>query len=112
MKETISVRVHVKLSDIEDLLYSCATGSNYWSNNADQLGYESFVKEAFEKSVWIADSEEDKLHTFNLKKIKKGLTIMAKKEPKHFADFMSENSDEVTADVFLQCCLFGQVIYG
>ena len=46
------------------------------------------------------------------KKIKRGLTVMAKKERKHFVDFLNEDYDETTADVFLQCCLFGEVIYG
>jgi len=38
--------------------------------------------------------------------------VMAKKEPRHFADFLKEDYDETTGDVFLQCCLFGEVIYG
>jgi hypothetical protein len=44
--------------------------------------------------------------------IESGLQVMADKYPKHFADFMSEEDDCVTADVFLQCCLFGDIIYG
>jgi hypothetical protein len=48
----------------------------------------------------------------NLQSITKGLQIMANKEPRHFADFMQENDDADTGDVFLQCCLFKEVIYG
>jgi hypothetical protein len=44
--------------------------------------------------------------------ILEGLRIMAEKEPRHFADFMTENDDADTGDVFLQCCLYGEVIYG
>ena len=37
---------------------------------------------------------------------------MAKKFPKCFADFLTENDDAETADVLLQCALFGEVRYG
>jgi hypothetical protein len=40
------------------------------------------------------------------------LALMAEKEPRHFGDFMGENDDATTSDVFLQLCLFGEVVYG
>jgi hypothetical protein len=36
---------------------------------------------------------------------------MAVECPRHFADFLNEKADAVTGDAFLQCCLFGEVIY-
>ena len=42
----------------------------------------------------------------------KGLGTMARRYPRHFADWMGEQDDAETGDVFLQCCLFGEVIYG
>lgn len=44
--------------------------------------------------------------------IASGLAIMREKYPKHFGDFVAENDDAITGDVFLQCCLFGEVVYG
>ena len=41
-----------------------------------------------------------------------GLAIMAEKAPKHFADLMNENDDAVTHDVFVQCCVLGDIVYG
>lgn len=41
-----------------------------------------------------------------------GLQTMGEKYPQHFATFMQENDDAETADVFLQCCLFGEIIFG
>lgn len=113
-KLTVSVRMHIKLEDIENLLYSTVTGSRYWCGNIGELGYERNVKQVLggEKDYILFDDEEDHVsHFLNLKKIKKGLAVMAKKETSHFADFIQENADENTADVFLQCCLFGKVIY-
>ena len=114
MKNTISIRSHIKLDDIAGLLDSASRGSEYWCEN--KLGYESETDIALEKTsvglctLW--DTEEENAHILNLKKIKEGLTAMAKKEPKHFADFIAEDYDQTTGDVFLQCCLFGKVIYG
>lgn len=44
--------------------------------------------------------------------IKRGLKTMFEKFPRHWSDFRSGQSDAITADVFLQCCLFGNVVYG
>jgi hypothetical protein len=41
-----------------------------------------------------------------------GLRRMAGKYPVHFKNFVEENDDAETADVFLQCCCFGEVIFG
>jgi hypothetical protein len=48
----------------------------------------------------------------DLKSIAQGLDSLATKYPRHFADLVNENPDAITADVLLQCCLFGELIYG
>lgn len=66
--------------------------------------------------VILKDKEESGLNaeTFALDRssLETGLQTMANKFPYHFGLFMDENDDAETADVFLQCCLFGEVIYG
>lgn len=52
------------------------------------------------------------IHIINLETITKGLQVMATKFPKHFADIVAETDDASTADVFLQCMVFGDVLYG
>jgi hypothetical protein len=47
----------------------------------------------------------------DLKSIRRGLEDLATKYPRHFADLVNENTDAITADVLLQCCLFGELIY-
>jgi hypothetical protein len=47
----------------------------------------------------------------DLKSIGRGLEVLATKYPRHFADLINENTDAITADVLLQCCLFGELIY-
>lgn len=45
-------------------------------------------------------------------KLIKGIEVMAEKYPRHFADFMAEDDDAITGDVYLQCALFGEIIFG
>lgn len=56
-----------------------------------------------------ADAE---LWTLNRESMIKGLTIMAQKYPRHFANFIDENDDAETADVFIQCSVMGDIVYG
>lgn len=41
-----------------------------------------------------------------------GLSVMAAKCPRHFGDLLAENDDAITHDVFIQCVLFGDIVYG
>lgn len=115
-KLTIAVRTHISLDDIKDLLDSASRGSDYWSGN-NELGFDSVAEKALtDTGVEIQDFEggddvNPKIYVLNIKKIKRGLTVMAKKEPNHFADFIKGDYDMITGDVFLQCCLFGEVLY-
>lgn len=48
----------------------------------------------------------------DLDAIKYGLERMALTAPRHFANIGTTMEDADTSDVFLQCCLFGEVIFG
>jgi CBS domain-containing protein len=41
-----------------------------------------------------------------------GLQTMADNYPNHWHDFINDNEDAATSDVFLQCCLYGEAIFG
>jgi len=45
--------------------------------------------------------------------IQRGLVLMpAHQPPRHWVNFIDENGDPETADVFLQLCLLGEIVYG
>jgi hypothetical protein len=44
--------------------------------------------------------------------IRRGIKILAEKYPKNFAAILGGNDDAGDADAFLQCCAFGEVVYG
>lgn len=42
----------------------------------------------------------------------RGLNVMARLYPRHFADFVNDHYDVITGDVFIQCALLGEIVYG
>jgi hypothetical protein len=57
------------------------------------------------------DNDEQKEFTVGPADLKRGLKVMAEKYPKHFRDIIEENDDANTADIFLQCVIFGEEVY-
>lgn len=107
----ISVRHYFDVEDIKGLLDSASHGSSYWASSG--LEYECETEKALTPTgSKLYDHEGEQNLVLTLGKIKKGLRIFAKEHPSHFSDFLRENYDMTTGDMFLQCCLFGEVIYG
>lgn len=121
------MKVEIKITDeqFKDLL-CCAFegGSNYWIEKCEthrptpsqvEYWHESAV---YGGTLTVIVSEEEPIEGAGLvyeldrAKLESGAQIMAEKYPKHFGDWMNENSDAETGDVFLQCCLFGETIFG
>jgi len=129
-KFAVTTAVQIDSDKIAELLCSAFEGgSGYWS----EIGGYNVPKE-----VWLwgdgsnifkyiqyplskggavivletGDGDVSKEHVLDLAAIKRGLQTMANKEPRHFANFLAGNGDADTGDVFLQCCLLGEVVYG
>jgi hypothetical protein len=62
-------------------------------------------------AVILKDIETNKHYPIDLDTIANGLQVMANKFPNHFIDIIMENDDATTADIFIQCICFGDVIY-
>jgi hypothetical protein len=63
-------------------------------------------------SIKLLDTYENKKYVLNRAAIQRRIEAMAKKHPYQFGLFVEDEGDAITADVFLQCCLFGEEIYG
>lgn len=62
-----------------------------------------------------ADPENDeqlKAFTLNREKMESGFQAMCLKYPFRLSNVLAENTDAEDGDVFLQFCLFGELIYG
>ena len=55
---------------------------------------------------------EDRNYIFDIISVKTGLSLMANKFTSDFDDLISNNGDAATADVFMQCALLADVVYG
>jgi hypothetical protein len=63
--------------------------------------------------VVIVDHEEDdKEYILDRAALHRGVKAMSEKFPEHWADFINENDDAITGDIFVQCCVFGDTVYG
>lgn len=114
----VSVNMTFTQQRITDMLI-CAFegGSNYWYQIINRSHPKTNVYECpfLEKGyLLIVDKNEKECDGWllNRETIQSGLQTMANDYPKHFADFMNENDDADTGDVFLQCCLLGEVRFG
>lgn len=127
--EHITVTLNFSCQLISSLLCSAfeSGGINYWARIAEvkspaKLFFRSDKEQTYPHLdyplnpggyVLIEDTEADKptKYKIDLESIQKGLQIMAEKYPKHFADIQREDFDMNTADVFIQCCCFGETLY-
>lgn len=116
----VTVMTKVDEQRIRDLLCNAIEGgSNYWCASMDRMGGITKAQAEYRQDVpfveggWLeVVDEEGKAHRLDRAAIDKGMTIFAEKYPRHFADMMNENDDATTGDVFLQCCIFGEAVYG
>jgi hypothetical protein len=127
--ENFKVVTELPIAKVADLL-CCAFegGSNYWYvitefHPPKKLTFRTDDKRLFchidyplneGGYVMVRSLEEAVFNTYklDLAAIQRGLQVMADKFSLHYADALNEDGDAVTGDVFLQCCIFGDVIYG
>lgn len=130
MTDDIKVMVPVPITGqmVSDLLITAFEGgANYWI--IDISLFDLDVKRTASltdhpvqnlSTIKIVESVDgsSENHTLNMPSmenslsLENGLKVMAEKYPRHFANVISDDADAETADVFLQCCLFGEVRYG
>lgn len=56
--------------------------------------------------------EDTETYILDLASIEKGLEILQERYPHYWRDIEDENADAYTGDAFLQCALFGELVYG
>jgi hypothetical protein len=75
-----------------------------------------YLRAPFNKDGYVQfiDEEADSEETYKLDRpaLERGLQVMADKHPASFGRFMNDDYDSTTGDIFIQCCLFGEMKYG
>ena len=96
-------------------------GSNYWYSITEYINPTN-EKVEFKCSelpllkdcgVMIGDLEDEdaKPILLNREALVKGLKVLEEKYVWHLNNFLDESDDAETSDAFLQCCLFGEIVY-
>jgi len=125
---TVTVETPITTERVTDLLCNAFEGgSNYWMHWDLASSYKmmlaqqeqpaaQFPQYDFDHPHWrlsvIVTEEENCRYDLTRDRLVKGLSLFSEKGGYHFKDFLQENDDAMTADVFLQLCLFGNVVYG
>jgi len=128
----VTTEVEIPLERVADML-CCAFegGSNYWYHIKVKKAPEQFtfryMPDLMEKPTSYTDfptnrggylivgDNEDSMPDglLDLGTIRAGLQLMASdKWSHHFKNLMNDNDDAETGDVFLQLCLWGDVVFG
>lgn len=131
---TVTATIEVPFERITNCITGCIEGgSTYWMNTFVPLPASADIVadiRAKGDGIWY-DTEEfwtrgggahlefdpttDKdtgKRDIGIQHLKDGLSVMARIAPRHFADLINENDDATTHDVFIQCVLFAEIIYG
>lgn len=129
MSEYIEVKATVRIPNekIENLIITAIEGgSNYWAqfkypdNWRDK--YKSYSQIPFGGGeIEVYDTETGELlGVLNRATIQTGLQLMADRKDvtgkqvpaRHFKNLATDNEDAETADVFIQLCVMGEIVYG
>jgi len=130
-KEIVTLSVEISKQRVSDLLVSAFEGgSNSWylieifdaptdaKEAASEFRHATYPIST-DGGVWVSNAKEERRGSKDYKSVRVGwqrckeaLRIMSEKYPRHFANWREENDDADTGDCFLQCCVFGEMIYG
>ena len=128
---TITVEKTITIERIKDLLCAAFEGGiDYWGNVKSKIGLKDKLKAEYVHEIpalggelILFDNETDeKLGIIDMESMKKAFQYMAdgtdkngKDIPqlkKHLDDFLNENEDAITADVFVQLAVMEEIVFG
>jgi hypothetical protein len=137
MKLTVNVTYDITPQRISDLFASAFEGGiNYWAQDAELTATAAPMRSdlvwwgcpehfegpfVFELHYDDPDDDEGEGNGKGVKVIDnaaviRGFEVMAARAPRHFSNFITDDEDAETADVFVQCIVFADrdepLIYG
>lgn len=134
---TITITDEIDANDLMNLVVNAfdSGATNYWAGSAEVILPDDFdihkipwLKNPDEwasvqktyiapfveggKVVLFDNEDEDEKYTLDLKAIERGVRVMSSEYREHWKNFREENDDAETADVFIQCCVLGEIVFG
>ena len=117
--------------ELDDFLSDMFTGTGYAINPKNDDDYDkakaicldvygkdgTYIERIFttmlERGMPIVVTDpEGKGHDFNMEVLDKGLDALLEKAPDTFKDYIDGNNDLCTGMNLIDCCIFGDVVYG
>lgn len=98
--------------------------NEFWYSDDNKQNRKANPTPCYEDKIWtyvmannahiikFLDKEDGSESFMTWTRIENGTNTMAEKYDWHFMDVIMENDDAVTADVWLQCVLLDEVVYG
>lgn len=115
------VTCYIEESKIRDLLRQGAIGIEYWGELLDSnVPGMPFDKYSWDEAPFYggkltfkldADHGNNAVYSLERADIRRGLALLATKEPRHWMKVMEDSIDQETGDVFIQLCLFGEILF-
>lgn len=129
MKEvTLTTKIQITRDDFESIIVTALEGgSNYWyslgegippkdENNTPlsvRIANKLFDDPEYKLAVHdIEDEEGEPLGYISQQSLLDAYGIIAQKWPHHFSDMTSDDYDAITADVFFQVAVMGDIVFG
>jgi len=127
---TITITQTLEVNDFKNLLYNAWHYSHYWLDlKCDPAvdWYNAKFPEtcdlpSIEDKLWAYLEAGNKVSCYDKEDVQKfsltwamileGTRVFVQDFSNHYEDFLTENDDAITADVWLQCVCFGDVVYG
>ena len=114
-----SIEPSHKLSEVSDKHKKKYHNQIYYSHTGGLNPYYSYLPVIADEDYFVAFKDvngdngiEGKVYKLTKKSLRRGLDIMKDKYPHSYLDLKEENYDAYTADILVQCSLFGELVYG
>lgn len=120
----MEIKMKVDTQRLEDLLCTALEGGcDYWAKikkgsfaeGKSASDYEYWHLEAiFDGGTIVVQDWQDASTKaeIGLPELMEGLQQLASEYPRHYCDWLREDDDAETADIFLQLACFGEVMFG
>ncbi|NQV85459.1 MAG: hypothetical protein HQ492_00065 [Woeseiaceae bacterium] len=106
----------------DQIITAIEGGCNYWlgsfklvtghTTDVPWYGSPELYQGEFGISAIGSEDPDDEIWHLDNAALAGGLQAMADKYPEHYSNMITGSGDAETADVFLQCCLLGEIVYG
>lgn len=121
----IQVKIKFEGEMLSNLLVNALEfGSKYWYSDVEFVGRDKYPDISYDEwfakcldenipfEIRITEDEGGDTYVLNLASVTTGTMLLVEEETRHYDDWVKGYDDATTADVWLQLCLFGEVVFG